>query len=91
MEKDASITFGQHNTISGIQIGHNSGTVHATIHLPQERPETPPEPFSTVPFPRDIDYVDRTELHELDEKLSNGGTKIALCGLGGIGYVSCQL
>ena len=37
-------------------------------------------------FPRDQDFVDRSELSDLEEKLSAGCAKVALVGLGGIGY-----
>lgn len=52
----------------------------------QERANTPPPPSSTVPFRRDLDFVDRSELNDLEEKLSAGYAKVALVGLGGIGY-----
>ena len=51
-----------------------------------ERVETPPAPFSSVPFPRDQDYIDRTGLTDvLHENLSLPAARVALCGLGGIG------
>ncbi|KAJ5705346.1 hypothetical protein N7536_001035 [Penicillium majusculum] len=50
------------------------------------RPETPPSPLSTVPFPRDPDFVSRDKLlHSIREKNSVPGSRIALIGLGGVG------
>jgi hypothetical protein len=52
------------------------------------RPETPPSPLSTVPFARDPDFVSRdTLLHQIHEKSSVSGSRIALVGLGGVGSV----
>lgn len=51
-----------------------------------ERPETPPSPLSTVPFPRDPDFVSRsTILDQICEKILVPGARIALVGLGGVG------
>ncbi|KAJ5160967.1 uncharacterized protein N7482_007971 [Penicillium canariense] len=70
----------------GAQVGTNTGTFTAEFHLPPERPETPPSPLSTVPFPRDLDFVSRnTLLHWIHEKSSVPGSRIALVGLGGVG------
>ncbi|KAJ6004729.1 hypothetical protein N7540_013098 [Penicillium herquei] len=56
------------------------------FHLPPVRPETPPSPLSTVPFARDPDFVGRdTLLHQIHEKSSVPGSRIALVGLGGVG------
>ncbi|KAJ5127840.1 P-loop containing nucleoside triphosphate hydrolase protein [Penicillium atrosanguineum] len=75
-----SISFGHTN--SGSQVGIN----HGSIHLPPERPETPPPPFSTVPFRRDPDFVDcGILLDQIQEKGSTQGARIALIGLGGVG------
>ncbi|KAJ5737306.1 uncharacterized protein N7483_002431 [Penicillium malachiteum] len=50
------------------------------------RPETPPSPLSTVPFARDPEFVSRdTLLHQIHEKSSVPGSRIALVGLGGVG------
>ncbi|CAI7579949.1 unnamed protein product [Penicillium pancosmium] len=99
-----SISFGDNNR--GFQVGHNCGSFHAEINLPQgktnnptkiktrltnsrcpsERPETPPNPLSTVPFAHDPDFVCRiTLLQSIHEKGSNPGSRIALVGLGGVG------
>lgn len=52
------------------------------------RPETPPSPLSTVPFAHDPDFVSRdTLLHQIHEKSSVSGSRIALVGLGGVGWV----
>lgn len=48
--------------------------------------EASPEPISTVPFPRDPDYVRRDPLiGQVHEKLSIPGARVALVGLGGVG------
>jgi hypothetical protein len=61
----------------------------------QERPKTPPlpppPPSSTVPFHRDPHFVGRPQLEGLEEKLSIGGTRVALVGLGGVGYEVCTV
>ncbi|OQE16973.1 hypothetical protein PENSTE_c022G00411, partial [Penicillium steckii] len=79
-----SISFGDGNR--GFQIGKNDG--HVEFYLPSERPETPPSPLSTVPFPRDPEFVTRdTLLSQIHKKASvpGGGSRIALVGLGGVG------
>jgi hypothetical protein len=54
--------------------------------FPLERPETPPNPLSTVPFKRDPDFVRRDKLvDQIHEKNSVPGSRIALIGLGGVG------
>jgi len=46
------------------------------------------EPFSTVPFARDPNFVDRPEILEwINEKCDGPATRVALIGIGGIGYV----
>ncbi|KAF3010215.1 hypothetical protein E8E15_001317 [Penicillium rubens] len=54
--------------------------------MPPERPETPTNPFSTVPFARDLDFVSRDALlRRIHEKSLVPGSRIALVGLGGVG------
>ncbi|KAJ5503702.1 hypothetical protein N7463_006576 [Penicillium fimorum] len=78
----SSISFGGGNR--GNQVGINNGS----IHLPPERPETPPTPLSTVPFVRDPDFVSRdTLLDQIHEKTSVPGSRIALVGIGGVGSI----
>ncbi|KAJ5917547.1 hypothetical protein N7466_011101 [Penicillium verhagenii] len=80
----ASISFPGNN--HGIQVGDNRGSITAEFYLPPERPEIPPNPLSTVPFARDPDFVNRiTLLHQIHEKSSVPGSRIALVGLGGVG------
>ncbi|CAG8306664.1 unnamed protein product [Penicillium salamii] len=56
------------------------------MSIRSQRPETPPAPLSTVPFPRDPDFVSRdTLLDQIDEKISAAGSRIALVGIGGVG------
>ena len=51
-----------------------------------ERPTGPREPFSTVPFAPDPDFVDRPEiLAWVRDKCAGPGARAALVGLGGIG------
>lgn len=53
-----------------------------------ERPETPPQPFATIPFARDRDFIDRGDiLNQLRRQCSETSGRVALVGLGGIGYV----
>ncbi|CAG7916566.1 unnamed protein product [Penicillium olsonii] len=74
-----SIVFGDGNL--GVQVGINKGS----IYLP-DRPETPVDPLSTIPFRRDRDFVDREILFDqLESKTSVQGSRIALVGLGGVG------
>lgn len=43
-------------------------------------------PFSTVPFPRDADFINRKSLmKEIETKLGQPAGRAALVGLGGIG------
>lgn len=44
-------------------------------------------PSSTVPFPRDHDFVDRDILKEVKSKCLPS-SRVALVGLGGVGYVT---
>ncbi|KAJ5975424.1 hypothetical protein N7481_009131 [Penicillium waksmanii] len=77
----SNISFGSGN--ASLQLGINSGSVH---YHAAEQPEPSPNPLSTVPFPRDPDFVERgTLLVDIQEKLSPPGARVALVGLGGIG------
>ncbi|KAF2473130.1 TPR-like protein [Lindgomyces ingoldianus] len=77
-------TFGGSNY--GFQAGLINGPVSVAFHLP---PETPANPSSNIPFPRDPDYVDRELLLDrIYKKLSVPASKVALVGLGGVGYES---
>ncbi|CAG8220880.1 unnamed protein product [Penicillium salamii] len=59
----------------------------AEFHLPTERPDTPLSPVSTVLFRRDPDFVSRdTLLDQTHEKGSIAGSRVALVGLGGVGF-----
>jgi hypothetical protein len=49
------------------------------------------EPFSTVPFAPDSDFVDRPEiLAWIRDRCSRPGARAALVGLGGVGYVDIR-
>lgn len=52
-------------------------------------PETPPSSLSIVlPFERDLDYIQRGSLLDvITVKLSPPAARVALVGLGGVGYV----
>ncbi|KAJ5464920.1 uncharacterized protein N7458_000606 [Penicillium daleae] len=86
----ASVSYGDAN--SGLQVGVNQGSIYVsqggsrTCEHNPERSEPRPEPLSTVPFPRDPDFVGRNEtLGQIHEKASIAGSRLALVGLGGIG------
>lgn len=50
------------------------------------RLEVRPDPFSTVPFPHDPDFVRRDALlDQVHEKVSIPDSRIALVALGGVG------
>jgi hypothetical protein len=66
---------------------HGSDTLAAV----QERTKTPPPPSSTVPFHRDPHFVGRPQLEDLEEKLSARNKRVALVGLGGVGYEVCTV
>ncbi|KAK8016096.1 P-loop containing nucleoside triphosphate hydrolase [Apiospora rasikravindrae] len=54
--------------------------------LRQEYRRQQPEPFSTVPFGRDPNFVDRPEILAWTRKTCNGSaTRAALVGIGGVG------
>ncbi|KAL8366692.1 hypothetical protein RB595_010516 [Gaeumannomyces hyphopodioides] len=79
-----SASFGPENR--GQQVGQNYGTMNTEIHLPPERPETPPQPFATIPFSRDPDFVNRGDiLDQLHQRCFDPAGRVALVGLGGIG------
>ncbi|KAK3690585.1 hypothetical protein B0T22DRAFT_491771 [Podospora appendiculata] len=76
-----SISFGSGN--QGLQVGHNYGSINTEFHLPLE---TPPQPFATIPFSRDLDFVNRGDiLDQIDERCSKPAARVALVGLGGVG------
>ncbi|KAF2807030.1 putative kinesin [Mytilinidion resinicola] len=80
----ATIAFGDSN--HGFEVGQSYGPISAEIHLPPERPETPPSPSANVPFPQDLDFVNRgTLLDQICEKLSVPASRAALVGLVGVG------
>ncbi|KAF2463408.1 TPR-like protein [Lindgomyces ingoldianus] len=76
-----AISFGDANY--GLQAGIINGPVHAEFH---PAPETPPNPSSTVPFRRDVDFVERgLILDQIHHKCATPGSWTALVGLGGVG------
>ncbi|KAK3357871.1 hypothetical protein B0T25DRAFT_517237 [Lasiosphaeria hispida] len=64
----------------------NQGRWKEAESLFAERAE--PQPFPTIPFPRDHDFVNRGDiLGQLCQRCSEPAGRVALVGLGGIGYV----
>ncbi|KAJ6014641.1 hypothetical protein N7540_009232 [Penicillium herquei] len=54
-----------------------------------EQPEMPPSPLSTIPFPRDSDFLSRDILlHRIHKIVSVSGSRVVLVGLGGVGIRS---
>lgn len=50
-------------------------------------PPQAPKPFSTVPFNKDPNFIERTEISEwLRDQTTEEGSRAALVGLGGVGY-----
>ncbi|KAI3326475.1 hypothetical protein HD806DRAFT_408973 [Xylariaceae sp. AK1471] len=68
---------------------YGEGQEHACRRLRKELEgyrRQQPEPFSTVPFTRDPNFVDRPEiLAWINEKCDGPATRVALIGIGGIG------
>ncbi|KAI0103841.1 P-loop containing nucleoside triphosphate hydrolase protein [Nemania sp. FL0031] len=75
---------------------NSAGTLHVsenarvqvgnTYHQAPERPETPPEPSFTIPFRRDVDFVEREAILErLHKACLEPASRAALVGLGGVG------
>src|SRR5947207_6859804 len=56
-----------------------------------DRSFIPPTPTSTVPFRRDRDFVYRDILSEIHCRCSQPASRVALVGLGGVGYVCTKL
>jgi len=52
-----------------------------------ERPENPPSPSIMIPFSRDEDFVERQALNQISQNCARPGSRTALVGLGGVGYV----
>ncbi|KAJ3573297.1 hypothetical protein NPX13_g4754 [Xylaria arbuscula] len=68
---------------------YGEGGKHACRRLRKELEgyqKQQPEPFSTVPFTRDPNFVDRPEiLAWINEKCNGPATRLALTGIGGVG------
>ncbi|PVI00780.1 TPR-like protein [Periconia macrospinosa] len=80
----ASTSFGKGNC--GFQAHTINGPVHVEYHPPLQRAETPPRPSAAIPFPRDVDFVERgTILDEVHRRHAVAGSWVALVGLGGVG------
>ncbi|KAJ5715158.1 uncharacterized protein N7483_012339 [Penicillium malachiteum] len=77
-----AISFTEAN--SGLQVGTTSAPI--TVQFTGERPETPPEPCSNVPFSRDRDFIERGNLlDDIHERCSVENSRLALVGMGGVG------
>jgi hypothetical protein len=81
-----------HNTIAAPQAS-DGGTINFNFNGPTVdpaplQPSASRKPFSTVPFPPDPSFVDRPDiLNWVSERLASPGARVALVGLGGIGWV----
>ncbi|KXJ84796.1 P-loop containing nucleoside triphosphate hydrolase protein, partial [Microdochium bolleyi] len=63
----------------------SGGILNVTVHEPESTPRRT-EPFSTIPFLPDSDFVERPDATAwLDTTLAQPGSRAALIGLGGIG------
>ncbi|KAJ5933969.1 Tetratricopeptide-like helical [Penicillium verhagenii] len=79
----ASNTSSYHGPNFGLTVGQNSGNISAVFTA---REKARPSPSSTVPFPRDPDFVDRSEVFaRINEALSQPAARIGLAGIGGVG------
>ncbi|KAK4451328.1 kinesin light chain [Podospora aff. communis PSN243] len=84
MSSMQSVLFGAQN--QGFQVGQNYGSISTQFHLLPEQPETPPQPFATIPFSRDPDFVERRDiLEQIGRRCSEPASRVALVGLGGVG------
>ena len=55
-------------------------------HISKDRKTEPNEPFSTIPFAPDPEFVKRVEILEwVRNKCARPGARAALVGLGGVG------
>ncbi|KAK4083859.1 uncharacterized protein Triagg1_1521 [Trichoderma aggressivum f. europaeum] len=64
----------------------HQGDVHNVFNYPQERRETPPQPFPLIPFSRDPDFVNRGDILErISARCLEPAGRVALVGLGGVG------
>jgi hypothetical protein len=73
-----------------LPVSARSRVISAKLIMPlsSERPETPPQPSCFVPFPRDRDFVHRGALFDqIRERCAMPASRVALVGLGGVGYV----
>ncbi|KAK3360388.1 hypothetical protein B0T25DRAFT_129221 [Lasiosphaeria hispida] len=84
MSQMPTAAFGAQN--QGVQVAQNYGSIKTEFYLSPEQPETPPEPFATIPFSRDPDFVNRGDiLDRIDRRCSEPAARVALVGIGGVG------
>ncbi|KAL8318786.1 hypothetical protein RB597_005851 [Gaeumannomyces tritici] len=73
------------HSVQGSTFG-DGANIHISAVYHTAAPETPPQPFATIPFSRDPDFVDRGDiLDQLLQRCSEPAGRMALVGLGGIG------
>lgn len=77
-------TRGEHGISAKTRNVRMSSMLTASLYS-REASSTKPNPFSTVPFRRDPDFVDRDILAEVGEKCWKPASRVALVGLGGVG------
>ncbi|KAL7946163.1 P-loop containing nucleoside triphosphate hydrolase protein [Trichoderma barbatum] len=83
MAQHPAITFGDQN--NGSQVGLNNGTINNEFRI-IEQLETPPQPFPSIPFRRDPDFINRGDyLDQISRCCSESAGRVALVGLGGVG------
>jgi hypothetical protein len=62
------------------------------INRGSEWPENPPSPSIMIPFGRDEDFIERQALlNQISQNCGRPGSRTALVGLGGVGYVFLRL
>ena len=53
-------------------------------------PAFPTQPFRSLPFPRDPDFVGREDVLDNIKRTLESTASVALTGEGGVGYVGCE-
>ncbi|KAL7905410.1 TPR-like protein [Trichoderma velutinum] len=85
-----SSTTSRHRNIDNNKFGDNAtlhqGDINNVFNYPQERRETPPQPFPLIPFSRDPNFVSRGDiLDQISVRCLEPAGRVALVGLGGVG------
>jgi hypothetical protein len=72
--------------------GEGKAQAQARLSALLEQPEMPSKPSHNLPFRRDSDFVERAALTiQIQMKLAVPAARVALVGLGGVGYMVHQL